>query len=128
MPLLALTVIDVELVAVTKPTKSSIRSNVPLGVPIRGSVATLKVSVALQFRATVPELTVIASFKFKFKEIPDACPAASVNGNGVEVTCDDPAGSTILQRVPVKHVPFSVAPDWLSKVRVGAENVPVALL
>jgi hypothetical protein len=71
---------------------------------------------------------VSASFKFKFKEIPEDCPAASINGNGAEVTCDDPAGSTILQIVPVKHVPFSVAPDWLSNVRVGAENVTVAVL
>src|SRR3984893_15033036 len=101
MPLLALTVIDVELVAVTNPTKSSIRSNVPPGVPIRGSAATLKVSVALKFRATMPELTVPPRYKFKFKEIPDACPAVSVNGNGAEVTCDDPAGNTILQMVPV---------------------------
>src|ERR1700693_1999100 len=111
IPLLAVTVRELPDCAVTIPTKSSIKSSAPLGALVRGSVAAVTTFTAVKSRANVPELTVIALFKFKFNEIPDAWPDVSVRGNGAEITCDDPAVKTILQMVPVRHVPFRVVPD-----------------
>src|ERR1700681_2251842 len=97
VPLPDCTVMEVEVLAVTSPTKSSIRSSEPDGAPVRGSVAAVATLVALKFRASVPLVRVSALFRFKFNETPVACPLVSVRGNGEVATCAEPAVKTIWQ-------------------------------
>ena len=111
MPLLDVTVTEVEVTAVTVPTKSSMMSRAPEAVPVRGKVAVVKTLVAAKFSAKVLLLRVRALFKLKLKEMPRCCVAERVSGNGAVVSWVEPAANTIWQMVLVRQVPFKVAPD-----------------
>src|SRR6516162_789495 len=70
MPLAACRVRELELIAVTWPTKSSIKSKSPDGVPVRGRAAEVAAFVAEKLMAKVPLLRVRALFKLKLNDTP----------------------------------------------------------
>jgi len=102
---------ELEVLAVTFPTKSSTRSSALVGAPVRGSAAADITFVAVKFRASVPPVSVKALFRSRFNETPVFCPEISVSGNGAVFTCAEPAVKTIWHNEPVRQFPFSVAPD-----------------
>ena len=72
MPLAASTVRELEVTAVTLPTKSSIRSSELLGAPVRGRVAAVATLAVLKFNANVSLVTVNAVFRSRLMETPVA--------------------------------------------------------
>ena len=61
---------ELELTAVTWPTKSSIKSRSPEGVPVLGRAAKVAAFVAEKLMARVPALNVKALSKLKLNDTP----------------------------------------------------------
>ena len=72
----------------------------------------LSAFVVLKFNANVPLVTVSAVLSPGSAETPVACPQVSVSGKGVGRHLRRAGRQHDFADIPVRHVLFSVAPDY----------------
>ena len=124
------------LIVVMMPVKSSIKSNEPEGVPVRGKVAAVSTLACVKSTETAPLVMVMALLRLKSSERPVCWLAVKASGNGAVVSVIIPEvvglNSQVVTAPPgliggqAAVPPVSATVVWLMRTMSGELNEIVA--